>query len=65
LAFFFVVFLIGKYLQFKERQDKLTRKVEEALDRDMIRPWETSVPPVNPAQERRVRDRRRTPQTTR
>jgi hypothetical protein len=36
LAFFFVVFLIGKYLQIKERQDRLTRRASEAIRNDMV-----------------------------
>ena len=41
LAFFFVLFLVGKYLQTRERSNKLTRKAEAALRAEM-RPqsWE-------------------------
>ena len=35
LAFFFVIFLVGKYLQNRERSQKLTKKVEDALRREV------------------------------
>ena len=35
LAFFFVVFLIGKYLQSREKTNRLTNKVEDALRKEV------------------------------
>jgi H+/gluconate symporter-like permease len=36
-AFLFVVFLIGLFLQKKERADRLNRKAEESIRREMMR----------------------------
>ena len=33
LAFFFVLFLAGKYLQIRERERRLTKKAEDAIRR--------------------------------
>jgi fatty acid desaturase len=35
LAFLFVLFLVGLYLQHKEKQDKLTRRASEAIRHEM------------------------------
>jgi hypothetical protein len=36
IAFFFVAFLIGKLLQYKERQEKITRRATEAIRQDIM-----------------------------
>ncbi|HEV2402496.1 MAG TPA: hypothetical protein VGS27_36540 [Candidatus Sulfotelmatobacter sp.] len=36
LGFFFGVFLFGKYLQHRERQEKITKKLNDALRRDFV-----------------------------
>jgi hypothetical protein len=33
LAFFFVVFLVGKYLQYREKQERITSRANDAIRR--------------------------------
>jgi hypothetical protein len=35
LAFFFVLFLVGKLFQYRERQEKITKKSNEAIRADL------------------------------
>jgi hypothetical protein len=35
LGFFFVAFLIGKFLQYREKSERLTRKMEDVLRQEV------------------------------